>query len=343
MERLRLVFLCFILFSGSFCADVWAQAPPQSCLHGVSEVYNINVPGLFNCQPPPLFEFIGYTCWFLTCPPPDCVKECRCPPGGCGGKGGNQGGKPIHFSDGNTFIEQNDVSLPGLSNGLRLTRTWNSTWPDTQMVSQVGSFGPNWRSTYEERIFGGSDNYIKYARSDGSFWSFGGGLGTVLGPANGGASLSLDNGLTQWTVTFQNGERRTFNYNSGSLTAIIDRNGNTTQLTYDGLNRLVTVTDPVGRHLTFTYANNTSFLVTGVSSDVGNLSLTYTYDTQNRLIQVTKPDLTTLNFQYDSNSMITSVTDSNGKVLESHTYDSNHRGLTSARANGVEALTVTYP
>jgi YD repeat-containing protein len=210
------------------------------------------------------------------------------------------------------------------------------------MASQVGLFGPNWRSTYEERVFLGSDGYMRYARGDGSFWSFGlGGPGwSVAAPAN--ASATLIQGSTYWTITLKNGEQRHFDINSGSLTAIIDRNGNTTQLTYDGLNRLVTVTDPVSRHLTFTYASNTSFLITGVSSDVGGLSLTYAYDTQNRLSQVTKPDQTTLTFQYDSNSMITAVLDSNGKVLESHTYDSNQRGLTSSRANGVEALTIAY-
>jgi len=162
----------------------------------------------------------------------------------------------------------------------------------------------------------------------------------VVAPNNAGATLIQ--GTSYWTLTLKSGEQRRFDITSGSLIAIIDRNGNTTQLTYDGLNRLVTVTDAVSRHLTFTYASNTSFQVVGVSSDVG-LSLAYTYDTQNRLSQVTKPDQTTLNFQYDANSMITAVLDSNGKVLESHTYDSYQRGLTSARANGVEALTITYP
>jgi YD repeat-containing protein len=251
------------------------------------------------------------------------------------------GGSPISLATGNTFIEETDVKIPGLSNGLALVRTWNSQWPSSQMLSQVGLFGPNWRSTYEERIFLGSDGYLRYARGDGSFWSFGmGGPGwSVVAPQNAGATVVQ--GSTYWTLTLKNGEQRRFDINSGSLTAIIDRNGNTTSLTYDGLNRLVTVTDPASRHLTFTYANNTSFLVTGVSSDVG-LSLTYSYDGQNRLSQVTKPDQTTLNFQYDGNSMITAVLDSNGVVLESHTYDSSHRGLTSSRANGVEALTITY-
>jgi YD repeat-containing protein len=215
-------------------------------------------------------------------------------------------------------------------------------WPSTQLASQIGYFGPNWRSNFEERVFLGSDNYIKYARGDGSFWSFGvsGGVWTVAAPANQSATLTQN--ATTWTITFQNGEKRVFDFNSGSLTAIIDRNGNTTQLTYDGLNRLVTVTDPASRHLNFTYASSSSYLITGVSSDVG-ISLTYTYDTQGRLIQVTNPDQSTLNFTYNAQSLITAVTDASGKVLESHTYDSGARGLTSSRAGGVEALTLTYP
>jgi hypothetical protein len=31
------------------------------------------------------------------------------------------------------------------------------------------------------------------------------------------------------------------------------------------------------------------------------------------------------------------------KGAKSHTYDSQCRGLTSSRANGVEAITVSYP
>src|SRR6266436_2892856 len=247
---------------------------------------------------------------------------------------------PISLATGNAYIEETDLRIPGLSNGLTLSRTWNSQWPSSQMASQVGSFGPNWRSTYEERVFLGSDGYLRYARGDGSFWSFAAGAGWVtVAPGNAGATLAQ--GSTYWTLVLKNGEQRHFDINSGSLTAIIDRNGNTTQLTYDGLNRLVTVTDPASRHLTFTYASSSSYLVTGVSSDVG-LALTYAYDGQNRLSQVTKPDQTTLTFQYDSNSMITAVLDANSKVLESHTYDSSQRGLTSSRANGVEAVTISY-
>lgn len=280
-----------------------------------------------------------WTVMTYLCPPPDAPPETRCPD--CE-KQSPQAGSPISLATGNTFIKQTDVKLPGLSGGLNLVRTWNSMWPSTQTATQVGLFGPNWRSNFEERVFVGTDSYIKYARGDGSFWSFGaGGPGwLVAAPAN--ISAALLYGPTNWTIIFANGEQRLFNVVTGNLVSIIDPNGNTTQLSYDSIGRLTTVTDPVSRTLTFTYASNTSYLVTGVSSSVGSLSLSYAYDSQNRLSQITKPDLTTISFRYDSNSRISAVLDSNGVVLESHTYDSNGRGLTSSRANGVDAVTISY-
>jgi YD repeat-containing protein len=203
-------------------------------------------------------------------------------------------------------------------------------------------FGANWRSTYEERVFVGSDHYIRYARGDGSYWAFGYGSAglVVVAPAN--ANATLTGGNTYTTLTFQNGEQRHFDNTSGNLIAIIDRNGNTTQLSYDSLGRLVTVTDAASRHLYFAYSNPSfTLLATGITSDFG-VTLGYSYDTQGRLSQVTQQDSSTLTFAYDSQSRITSVTDANGKVIESHTYDGESRGLTSSKAAGVEAVTVTY-
>jgi len=72
------------------------------------------------------------------------------------------------------------------------------------------------------------------------------------------------------------------------------------------------------------------------------ISTSYSYDSQNRLTQVTEPDSSTVSFQYNSQSLISAVLDSAGKTLEAHTYDSAGRGLTSSRANGVDAVTLSY-
>ncbi len=218
-------------------------------------------------------------------------------------------------------------------------------WPTSVSAFQTGLFGPNWRSTYEERVFAGSgvySGYMVYLRADGGVWVFSanGSTWNLRAPASTTATLT-QNGTQTWTLAFQNGEQRIFSYTSGSLTSIKDRNGNTTSLSYDGSNRLITVTDPASRTLTFTYGGSTGNLVTSLTSSVG-VSLSYTYDTQGRLIQVTEPDQTTVSFTYNSQSLITAVTDSQGKTLESHTYDTKNRGLTSSRANGIDAVTITY-
>jgi YD repeat-containing protein len=344
MKKILLVILAFVVLQGALGMAAHAQSGSNCVIFvGNGCIYGNYVvgpcPGWFNCSPSGPFLLVCQAMSPQCSPVAGPIETCpKC------GSGTANAGSPISLTTGNTYIELTDVRIPGLSGGLSLVRTWNSQWPSTQIASQVGSFGPNWRSTYEERVFFGSDNYYKYARADGSFWSFGtnGGVWSLAAPSNVSATLTLDSALTQWTLTFQNGERRTFNYVSGSLTSIIDRNGNTTQLSYDALNRLVTVTDPASRHLYFGYASGSSFLVTSVTSDFG-ITISYAYDAQGRLITVTRPGQTTLSFTYDANSRITAVTDSDGKILESHTYDSNGRGLTSSRAGGVDAVTVTYP
>jgi YD repeat-containing protein len=70
--------------------------------------------------------------------------------------------------------------------------------------------------------------------------------------------------------------------------------------------------------------------------------MSYSYDSLGRLTQVTEPDSTTISYVYNTASQITSVLDSNGHLLETHTYDSSGRGLTSSQADGVNAVTVSY-
>ena len=333
-------------------APVSAQS--TSCIAWVTcspySQYNVTCypalpPGAYDCT---TLNFTTY-CKVRTyqCPPaaaqtenPRCI-ECE--------KKMAAGGNPINIATGDVYIDQTDVSIPGLGGGLRLTRSWNSLWPNTQSGFRIGMFGPNWRSNLEEHIFAGSDGYVKYLRGDGNFWSFGynGSNWLPSAPANTGAVLTQSS--TNWILTLKGGEQRLFDINSGSLISIVDRNGNTTSLSYDGQNRLVMVTDAAGRHLTFSYAG-TSYLATGVTSDTG-VSLTYSYDSSGRLLQVIRPDQSTLNFEYDPdpyayanmpNPYITAIKDTNGKVLEAHTYDCYGRGLTSTRAGSVDSISVTY-
>jgi YD repeat-containing protein len=340
------ILLALVVLCGAFTLRARAQ---QSCITSVTcGTYTLS--GLDNRGCVPALPAGAYGCFSsgpfeATClvrnnvchPAPEC-PTCNL-----------HGGHPIDFASGDTYITQSDLRIPGLGGGLTLARTWNSVWPAKESPWRVGLFGTNWRSTYEERVLAGSDGYLKYSRGDGGFWSFGfsgydstgsNPTFTPIAPTN--QTATLTEGATSWTLSFQNGETRTFDPISGYLTSISDRNGNTTQLSYDTAYRLLSVSDAAGHHLYFAYASPSSYFVTGVSSDVG-VSLSYLYDAQGRLIKVTKPDQTTVSFQYDSNSLISAVLDSNGKVLESHTYNTCGQGLTSSRSGGVDGLTVSYP
>ncbi|MGA3328562.1 MAG: hypothetical protein ABSF45_29280 [Terriglobia bacterium] len=144
------------------------------------------------------------------------------------------------------------------------------------------------------------------------------------------------------TLTFADGTQKVFN-TQNLLAAIIDRNHNQTTLAYDSYNRLASVTSPGGSTLTFTYGDpNNPNQATTVQDSVGTVA-TYTYDGSSRLTKVTYPDGSALNLSYDPNfSMLLSVTDRQGKLLESHTYDAQGRGLTSSRAYGVDSVSLSY-
>jgi len=317
---------------------------------GATQLTDTAVTGTFSCGPPasaPVRVIPGGNTDLGPC------KQCA-----------KQGGKPISFTDGNVWIEQQDYSLPGLGGGLSLTRTWNSLWTTTNAssftgVGAAGMFGDSWRSTYEERIspLASGSSHKKYWRADGSAWIFqwdsiNQGY-VLLAPVEEHASLTFDSGTNQFTLTFLDGSKRIFFLSSTNnpsnvafLTKIIDRNGNTVTVNLDTSNRITSVTDAAARSLSFTYAGAGKQAQT--ASDSTGTIATYSYDSFLRLTQVTYADSSFVHFTYyaSGNPLITSVTDTNGAVLESHTYDisgSTKRALSSARANGVDALTVSYP
>ncbi len=332
-ERCFTLILLLLTFSFLFNVRALAQSNMSvggACLDLVAWGFGYGTPPGGPCEATESTYPYAYNCYYWN-------YHCKT---GCDG---HACGSPISLASGNTYIEQNDLAIPGLGGGLQLIRTWNSVWPKSLASYVRPSFGGNWKSNFEERVFSASSGYMTYARGNGSFWQFtqSGSNWNITSPKN--AVVTLASGPSYWTIKFQNGETRQFSNTSGSLAAIVDRNGNTTTLTYDTSNRLVIVTDPASRHLYFTYASSTSSLITSVTSDVG-LSLTYTYDSQNRLTLVTKPDGSTLAFEYGASNAfwITAVKDSQGKVLESHTYDGMGRGLSSSRANGVDALSLSF-
>jgi YD repeat-containing protein len=166
----------------------------------------------------------------------------------------------------------------------------------------------------------------------------------LVAPPDERVTLVFDSSTALYTVTYPDGTRKIFN-STGYLTAVIDRNNNQTTLSYDGLNRITQVTDAAGRSLTFTFKDATSRQVIRVQNATGTVA-TYSYTNPNWpgvMTRVTYPDNSFISYNYNGVKLIETVTDTNGKLLESHLYDGSKRGTTSERANGVDRITITYP
>ena len=256
-----------------------------------------------------------------------------------------QAGRPVNLTTGNVWIPQRDYSVPGLGGGLELARVWNSRREYASPYSQAGMFGLGWTSTYEEELLAVDSQTLQYWRGDGSGWTFtyNSALNSysLASPPDERAQLVQNPTTGTFTITFADGTQKIFNTNN-QLATIIDRNGNSTTLAYDSYGRLATATSAGGSTLTFNYGNaNNPSLVTSVADAVGTVA-TYAYDSSSDLTQVTYPDGSAYNFTFDANLNIATVIDSHSKLIESHTYDSQNRGLTSTRAYGVDSVSLTY-
>lgn len=129
---------------------------------------------------------------------------------------------------------------------------------------------------------------------------------------------------------------------SGKLVSFADPNGNTVTLSYTN-GFPTTITDAVGR--TVTIANDGSGAIASISDNTGTIA-TYTHWFWGILNGVTYADGSQFNFStgFVGNYIVLgTVTDALGNVVESHTYDSQGRALTSEIAgNGTEKYTLNY-
>src|SRR3954471_17937534 len=165
----RIGVIMFLLLIGEICLvaqNLCVNAAMDGCFDdSARDNFLAQHPGA-SCSPPPpvgcyrICSFVALSCSATPQPPAGAVQETTPTCSGC------IAGKPIDLATGNTYIEQNDISVPGLGGGLHLYRKWNSLWPASQAAFASGYFGSNWRSNFEERVFVGSDGTMKYSRSD---------------------------------------------------------------------------------------------------------------------------------------------------------------------------------
>jgi RHS repeat-associated protein len=215
---------------------------------------------------------------------------------------GNATPSPVDTKSGNFWHTFTDISIPGRSYPLAITRTYNS-----QNASTDGPFGYGWTFNYAMGL-ACSGTTATITQENGSTTQF-----TTSGTCSSGtwapaasrsiATLTYSGG--SWTFTRQGRDAYTFN-SSGQLTSETDLNGYMTSLTYTSGN-LTTITDPEGRTLTvgWTGAHITSLTDANVTP---NRSVSYSY-TSDQLTDVTDVAGGDTNFAYDGSHRITTMKD----------------------------------
>src|SRR5262249_48036724 len=117
---------------------------------------------------------------------------------------------------------------------------------------------------------------------------------------------------------------------TGRMTAMRDRNGNTTMLQYTGGN-LTSVTDPVGRSITLEYSDSQ---ISRITDPLGR-SWQYGYAGGNsQLTSVTDPVGNVTRYGYDDRGRLTSITDPRGNPMKLVSYDGNGRVIRQRFADG---------
>lgn len=117
--------------------------------------------------------------------------------------------------------------------------------------------------------------------------------------------------------------------NAGVVTSETNGNGNTTGYTYDGLNRLTSVTRPINNQVTITYSSNPYTKL----ATRGSLTETTLYDGFGRPTSVNLGGNTTT-YQYDGLGRMTFKSNPNSTAGTNYTYDDLGRVSTVKYADG---------
>lgn len=261
---------------------------------------------------------------------------CDCPP--------NRTGDPVDLSTGAKIEKMTDVSFGGARGGIELTRVFTSDLNafGPTVAGIAGRFGRGAKDSYDIRLSGnfgpnGAGRVISPEERSGRLFSY------TRTAANGALVFTstatvghLGSELYQLTdgtfeLRFKEGQLLRFDTSRRPI-AMVDRNGNTTTLSYNG-SQLTSVTDAVGRSITFQY--NGQGFVEQVTDFTGRRWL-YTYSAAvfaNQLATVTDPLDNVVTYTYDEGPL-ESIRDGRGNIIKTIEYNIDGRVSRQTFADG---------
>jgi RHS repeat-associated protein len=273
-------------------------------------------------------------------------------------------GDPIFPCAGIQF--ESAVDIPRLSSGLELTRHYLSGPGNGVGSDPRAAFGHGW--------------YFRY----GTFLTFGntssGAIGSVFATRpDGTGAIFVPNGSGGWEskadtddelsdTTDSSGNIIGWNYfdaatedteqydTAGKLLSITKRGGDVLEMTYSTAttpssvstysNKLIEVSDPFGRSISFTY--NSAGLVATATDPAGN-AISYSYNSNGILASVAYPDNSSLTYEYNesqymgggsSAQALTGITDQNDTRYAIFNYNSGGQVVGTQLSGGVNRVTL---
>jgi RHS repeat-associated protein len=255
--------------------------------------------------------------------------------------------EPVNTATGDYYSSATDLSVPGRGPSFTFTRSYNS------QDSYSGPMGAGWTHSYNIflTVDGSGNVAIKQADGHTDYYASATG-GAYIAQTNGLFNTLVKNGDGSFTLTFKS--QTMFNFSSaGALLTIVDRNGNTQTLAYNGSGGLASVTDPSGRVFAFAYDGSRRMISL---ADPAGRSLQYTYDSSGNLASFQDALGNKTQYGYDTGHHMTSATDPRGNVYMQNVYGSsnpsrvilqtNARGFQTSFAYNTPALgttTITDP
>lgn len=215
------------------------------------------------------------------------------------------------------------------NNILKLSRTYNSRSEKSDILGYGWSFGltskvEKYLNTYIVYLPNGSAN--EFILTDGNYVAY-----------NSRNIFKIEDDK----YTFITVDQVIYTYNiDGKLTAITDKYGNITRISYDSNGNAYEITDSYNRIYTLEY--NSDNLLTKVTDPIGRF-ITYTYN-NNMLVKVTNVDGIETIYQYNDNKKLISIKQNDivKSTIEYFTSDINEGKIYKVTDDSGNTTTYTY-
>ncbi|HEX3747123.1 MAG TPA: RHS repeat-associated core domain-containing protein [Bryobacteraceae bacterium] len=286
------------------------------------------IPDADPAHPPHLYGLVRPG-WHFFAPPPPPLPPPPPPPPDLSPVGGD----PIYLSSGMEILSHTDLAMNGLPLSLQLTRYLYNT-------SYLGPFGLGGDHNFDytlsvpvgniataqmlNLLLPNSARQVPFTRqTDGA-------LINPVDPAYAGAVFTTNSDNSS-SLRLRDGLTYSFS-SQGFLAGIADPNGNSIAVTRNSVGEVASISDSLGRSLTFTYGIQHPPLITQVQDSSGRIA-SYTYNSSYQLTSFTDVNGGVWQFGWNS-SGLASVTDPRGVVVAQNTYDGNGRVISQKQADG---------